>query len=353
MRIAVLTGGYAEPHAGWVAIDEWAELLAGYFQAPLLSPKPLPPVRWREWLGRPKPRWEPLQEARGDVLLLVARAPTDLAMIQAIPDLDARFPRRYAWITDSYFQAGFVEETRRFHGITVTAEEDIALPRDRFRIPVHRVYQGADGLRWAPRSPVPRSIDVIGFGRMPPSYHRAFCTRFHSADSPALYLHSPLGTLRGPEVHRERGMLFKLLQRSRVALAFHLLVEPQGNRPTSMMVTSRWLESLLSGCLVAGKRPVSQMADDMLAWPGATFELADDARAAVTQLESMLTEDPTTQGAQRQRNIAETLRRHDWRHRIRELCRLFELPEPAKLAADLAAVEALAAQFSTAASAAG
>lgn len=91
----------------------------------------------------------------------------------------------------------------------------------------------------------------------------------------------------------------------------------------------------------------------MLAWPGATFEQADDARAAVTHLESMLTEDPATQDAQRQRNIAETLRRHDWRHRIRDLCRLFERPEPAKLAVDLAAVEAPAAQFSTAESVAG
>lgn len=344
MKLSILTGGFAEPHAGWVAIDEWAELLAGYFQATLLSPKPLPPARWRTWLGRPKPRWEPLDQARGDVLLVVARAPTDLAMIQAIPDLDARFPRRYAWITDSYFQAGFVEETRRFHGLTVTAEEDIALPRDRYRVPVHRVYQGADGLRWAPRAPVPRSIDVIGFGRMPPSYHNAFCERFHSPDTPTLYLHSPLGTLRGSEVHRERGMLFKLLQRSRIALAFHLLVEPQGNRPTAMMVTSRWLESLLSGCIVAGKRPVSQMADDMLAWPGATVELAD-ARAAVAQLESMLADDPATQDAQRHRNIAEILRRHDWRLRIRDLCRLFELPEPTRLAPDLAAVEALAARF--------
>jgi hypothetical protein len=87
------------------------------------------------------------------------------------------------------------------------------------------------------------------------------------------------------------------------------------------------------------------MADDMLAWPGATVELADDARAAVTQLESMLAEDPATQESQRRRNIAETLRRHDWRLRIRELCRLFELPEPARLPADLAAVEALAATY--------
>lgn len=71
-------------------------------------------------------------------------------------------------------------------------------------------------------------------------------------------------------------MLFKLLHRSRISLAFHLFVEPQGNRPRSMMVTSRWLESLLSGCIVAGKRPVSRMADDMLFWPGATTELSDE-----------------------------------------------------------------------------
>ena len=83
-------------------------------------------------------------------------------------------------------------------------------------------------------------------------------------------------------------MLFKLLHRTRIALAFNLLVEPEGERPRSMMVTSRWLESLLSGCIVAGRRPVSRMADEMLFWPNATVELSEDPETASEEIITLL-----------------------------------------------------------------
>ena len=133
-----------------------------------------------------------------------------------------------------------------------------------------------------------------------------------------LYLHSPLGSITGPGVHAERGMLFKLLQRTRISLAFHLYVEPQGDRPRSMMVTSRWLESLLAGCIVAGRRPVSRMADDMLGWEGATLELSEDPRQAVEELEGLLSREDEL-AAQRRSNIRNMLLRHDWRDRIRTM----------------------------------
>jgi hypothetical protein len=223
----------------------------------------------------------------------------------------------------------------------VTAHEDAAFPRERFGVAVHQLYQGADCLTWVPRRERQREIDVIGFGRTPPSYHAQLARMFHGAASPHLYLHSPLGNVAGPTVHLERGMLFKLLHRTRISLAFHLYVEPQGDRPRSMMVTSRWLESLLAGCIVAGKRPVSRMADDMLSWPGATVELADDPQQAGEQVLDLLADDDGL-AAQRRSNMRHMLLQHDWRHRIRRMCELFQLPVPAALDADLGRVHALA-----------
>ena len=344
MKVSVIGAGHATPHAGWVAIDELADLLAGYFGAELLSPRRQPPSWPQRVLGRGATNWEPLSPASGDVLIVVAHGPQDLSMIDAIPDCRKRFSRIYAWVTDSYFQAGFGRATVDYDAITVTAHEDVAHPRDQFGIAVHPLTQGADCLTWAPRRDAARDIDLIGFGRMPPSYHAQFQRLFHAPDSPHLYLHSPLGNVTGPTVHLERGMLFKLLQRTSVSLAYHLYVEPQGDRPRSMMVTSRWLESLLSGCIVAGKRPVSRMADEMLAWPGATVELADDPGAAGAQLLDLLQRNDDLQ-AQRRTNIREMLLRHDWRHRIVDMCRLFDLPVPAALAQDVERVRALAAQY--------
>lgn len=344
MKISVLCAGHAQPHAGWVAIDELADLLVGYFDAELLSPRRLPP-RWHDRMRRSRtPRYEPVRTAGGDVLIVVAHSPTDLDLIDAIPDCRRKFARIHAWVTDSYFTAGFGRATAKYDSITVTAHEDVAHPRDRFGTRVHQLYQGADCLTWSPRHAVARDIDLIGFGRTPPSYHAQFARTFHAASSPHLYLHSPLGNVTGPSVHLERGMLFKLLHRTRISLAFHLFVEPQGARPRSMMVTSRWLESLLAGCIVAGKRPRSRMADEMLFWPGATIELADDPADADSQLRILL-QDEDLLAEQRRSNIRHALLHHDWRDRIGKLCEWFALPVPAALDDDRDRLRALAQRF--------
>jgi hypothetical protein len=344
MKIAVLCAGHAQPHAGWAAIDELADLLVHYFDGELLSPRRAPQAWTARLTRRHQPRYHPLSCSGADVLIVVAHSPTDLGLIDAIPDCRRKFGRIHAWVTDSYFHEGFGQATARYDSITVTAHEDVAFARDRFGVEVHQLYQGADCLTWVPRREMPREIDLIGFGRMPPSYHERFAQMFHAPDSPHLYLHSPLGNVTGPSVHRERGMLFKLLHRTQVSLAFHLYVEPQGDRPRSMMVTSRWLESLLSGCIVAGKRPVSRMADDMLFWPGATVELADDPRQAGEEVLDLLARRDELAG-QRRSNIRHMLLHHDWRDRIRTLCDLFALPVPAALVEDLGRVRALADEF--------
>lgn len=344
MKISVLYAGLASPHAGWAAIDELAELLVQYFNAEALSARPRP----RYWLGRMvrphQMHFEPVHTKGGDVLLVVARGPGDLGLINAIPQCRKKFDKIYGFVTDSYFQAGFVKETALYDAITVTAHEDLDFPKARYGIAAHQLYQGADCLTWVPRQTRAREIDVMGFGRMPPSYQACFSGLFHPAASPHLYLHSPLGHLSGPTVQRERGMLFKLLQRTRISLAFHLYVEPQGGRPRSMMVTSRWLESLLSGCIVAGRRPVSRMADEMLFWPGATLELSTDPQAASQQLISLLSRNETL-AEQRRSNMFHMIAHHDWRYRIVAMCGLFDLVAPQSLHEDIDRLRALGASI--------
>ena len=344
MKMTVLYAGQSSPHAGWAAIDELALILARVFKAELLSPAVAPNSLLRRLAGREKLQFAPLDCAGGDVLFVVARGPGDLAMVSAIQNVRSKFSRIHAFVTDSYFLAGYCAETTLFDSITVTAHEDIDYPAKRFGIQVHHLHQGTDALQWAPRQTFAREIDVMSFGRTPQSYQGALTRAFHRMDSPHLYLHSPLGNLSGPTVPVERAMLFKLLHRTRVSLAFHLLVEPQDGRPHSMMVTSRWLESLLSGCVVAGRRPVSRMADEMLNWQGSTVELSAEPEEAVQELQLLLRDEDAMQ-QQRRINVHNTLQRHDWRQRIHTLCGLNDWEVPAALQDELQQLEALALQW--------
>ncbi len=340
MKMTVLYAGQSSPHAGWAAIDELALILARIFDAELLSPAIAPNSLLRRIAGREKLQFAPLDCAGGDVLFVVARGPEDLAMVNAIPNVRGKFSRIHAFVTDSYFLAGYYAETALFDSITVTAHEDMDYPAQKFGIQVHHLHQGTDALQWAPRNSFAREIDVMSFGRTPASYQSALTGAFHTMDSPYLYLHSPLGNLSGPTVQVERAMLFKLLHRTRISLAFHLLIEPQGGRPRSMMVTSRWLESLLSGCVVAGRRPVSRMAEEMLDWEGSTIELSAAPEEAVQELQLLLQDEDALQ-QQRRTNIHNTLQRHDWRLRIHSLCGLNGWEVPTTLQDELQQLEVL------------
>jgi hypothetical protein len=332
--MSVLCAGIGAPHAGWVAIDELARIMTRCFDAELLAPQTLPSSWVRKLTGREKLGFSPVQSRGGDVLFVVARGPEDLAIVKAVADARRKFSQIHAFVTDSYFRAGFVAETALYDSITVTAHEDVAYPMEKFGIRVHQLYQGTDCLQWAPRESFRREIDVMAFGRTPASYQAAMTERFHTMGSPYLYLHSPLGNLAGPTVERERAMLFKLLHRARFCLAFHLMVEPQGSRPRSMMVTSRWLESLLSGCIVVGRRPISRMADEMLNWANATLELPESPQEAADVLQLLLA-DNDSHTEQRRLNIYNTMQQHDWRARIGSLCELQGWEPPSVLKEEL------------------
>lgn len=344
MRMTILCPDLQSPHTGWQAIDELAYLLAYYFDAELLSPNKQPGSWLRSIAGFRRDRHAPLATSGGDVLMVVAHGPNDLAMIEAIPQVRKKYTKIHGFITDSYFHLAYRRATAHYDSIAVTAHEDVKYPAERFGIAVSQLYQGVDALRWAPPLQYPRDIDIIGYGRTPRSYHNAFADHFHDAACQPLYLHSPLGHVTGNEVRRERAMLFKLLHRTRVSLAFHLYVEPEGNRPRSMMVTSRWLESLLAGCIVAGKRPVSRMADEMLFWNDATVELTDEPAQAVQELMHILEHNDDLQD-QRRSNTRHVIEHHDWRYRIEAMCKQFRWPVPPALTQDIQRLHALAKAF--------
>jgi hypothetical protein len=127
------------------------------------------------------------------------------------------------------------------------------------------------------------------------------------------------------------------------------MVEPTGVRATAMFITSRWYELLATGCVVVGKRPHTSSASDLIGWEGATIELPDDPALAVGTLRELL-QDGRHLREQGQRNALEMCRRNDWRYRILEIYRHFELQPPAALTVELAQlrqrIEALVARAS-------
>ena len=331
------------PSAGWVAIDEFEDLFQRFDGTRILCPEHL---SIRSAFGRMQSRlFGPFNrlndmDAGGELLLVVARAPSDLRMVDALPDARKRFRNIAGYVIDSYFTEGFESSVKQYDHIFSTTQEGVEWLKGKYGVSSSVLAQGFDCLSWASIDPG-RSIDLIGFGRQPQSYHREFQGAFHSSTSGILYLHSPIGAQAGANVWIERPMMLKLLQRSKISLAFHLLVEPIGGRPRSAnFVTSRWLESLGAGCIVLGKKPLGKMASDMFSWPNALIEIPDNPAEAV-EFAKGLVFDPNFLHETRTRNVVEMCRRHDWRYRIRDIHEHFRIPIPEELQKEIVALDTL------------
>jgi Glycosyl transferases group 1 len=318
--ITLISQRVADPFVGWIVIDEFEDLFVEYTCATLCAP--ISRTNWQGLAGKLKRKLVPdytfdSPPPGADILFVVARAPIDLSVIRAIPDLKKRFSRVVAFLIDGYFLEGYPSCTSEYDQIFVTNMIGKKHVEDNYGVKCSIVRQGFDCLRWSSVS-ADRSIDILGFGRLPPSYHQALIRRHHNEVSPYLYLHSPLGNTSGSTVVKERAMLYKVLQRSKIALAFHMLIEPPPNRPVAMFLTNRWFETLGAGCVVVGKRPTGEMADEILSWKDATFELPDSPEDACDYIAELI-EDRDKLAATRELNVQNMRNKHDWRFRIEQM----------------------------------
>ena len=335
--------------AGWVAIDEFEDLFHRLCGFRILCPehRTLPDGTLGKVRRRLSGRFHRLGEDENgdsDLLLVVARTPSDLGMLYSLASVRKRFRNIAGYVIDSYFIEGFESSVTKYDHIFTTTREGADFVRTKFGVSSSVLRQGFDCLTWA-NIDTARSIDLIGYGRQAASYHREFQRSFHTNRSNILYLHSPIGAKDGSAVWEERPMMLKLLQRSKLSLAFHLLVEPQEARPRAAnFVTSRWFESLAAGCIVVGKRPLGEMAAEMFDWPNALIELPD-APSKAAELISALAGDAQFLEETRRRNVIEMCRRHDWRYRVRDICERFHLSLSDRLKAEIMALKELANQM--------
>lgn len=331
------------PFVGWVTIDEFEDLFSALDNSRIAVPKSrcYLPGLFGKTRNRLQGPFAPLMQidGGGELLLVVARTPSDLRMLYSVNNPRERFRYIAGYVIDSYFTEDFGRETKGYDHIFSTTQEGADVARG-FGVPSSVLRQGFDCLRWACIDDA-RSIDLIGFGRQPASYHKEFQHAFHNQYSPIMYLHSPIGATAGAAVWNERPMMLKLLQRSKLSLAFPLSMEPHVTRPRAAnFVTNRWLESLGTGCVVIGKRPEGQMAREMLCWPNAHIDLPDNPVSAAKTIEG-LAFDAKFLRATRMQNVIEMCRRHDWRYRIRDIYEHFNLGLPPRLTSELLSLQLL------------
>lgn len=350
----------ASSHQVWLASQfEFEDVVAEVDDVRLLAPPGLPqtPVRAalhgglnraRRRLGRPRRRPMVTETTATDAELFFAvfAAPHEIGALPHVRAQLARSAVKVAFIVELWRPqlpsvADYLRQLRGFDHVFLFNRGSIADVEAITGVPTSYLNTAVDAARFAPPVPAPeRVVDVVSYGRRLPVTHEALRA---AARERGLYYH--YDTVRGAfdvvDHVQHREVLAATLQRSRYAVVYRNNDEPSRVARTGgeESLTNRYFEVLAAGAVMLGSAADTPDFADCFDWPDAVVPIgapAPDVADVVAELDA----DPARLARARRAGITQSLLRHDWAHRWRDVLAAVGVePRPALGArlADLAA----------------
>lgn len=310
--------------------------------------------RLRRAAGRPRRRpVAPTTDATdAELFFAVFAAPHEIGMLPLVRPQLARSAVKVAFIVELWRPqvpavADYLRQLRGFDHVFMFnrwAMDDVAALSG---APVSYLATAVDTDRFAPQHPSAptRVIDVASYGRRLPGTHAALR---RAAAERGLYYH--YDTVRGAFAvtdHVEhRDALAATLQRSRYSIVYRNNDEPERLARTGgeESLTNRYFEVLAAGATMLGSAARTPDFEACFDWTDAIVPIAAP-EPRVAEVVGELDADPERADRARRTAVAQSLRRHDWAHRWRDVLDAVGLAPRPQLADRVARLDARASAF--------
>lgn len=321
---------------------EFEDLLVGLDHVDLIAPRAL--VRGEGLFARQarrvaqrvagaeltfKPSIEPVKLS-GDYELFCfyAGQPEDLLMLDALPNWRSRFHKAVCfldevWIEDLKWDY-WLKRLEGFDLLAVMFYNTVEALAARTSVRCAWVPPGIDTLRFFPGlKPPPRSIDVHAMGRRSDATHRALLDGARAHDW--TYLFDTIDPIRVRDrLQDHRQQLAELVKRSRYFLANKAKVDSPHQRGTQEELGFRSFEGAAGGAVLLGDTPLSPSLQQLFDWPDAHIHVPFDSTDIAVVIATLDT-DPERVAAISRANVVNSLRRHDWVYRWRDVLQMLGL----------------------------
>jgi hypothetical protein len=283
-----------------------------------------------------------------DLLFATFDNPWDLGLVHAVDRFRERCAKVACYMPEVWSNT---LRSRRFRyenfvdydHIFVGTHNDVARFAEVSGVPCTSFAPAVDNLRFSPLDRAPeRVVDVVNLGRRVPGTHQALLDL--ARDTGRFYLYDDIlnGEFPEPAAHRE--WLADVLLRSRYSIAnFARCDRPDLTHGTREM-GFRHVEGAASGVVMLGALPDTAQFAEQLPWPEAVIPTPVDA-PGIGELITGLDADPERVERIRARNIAGSLRRHDWVYRWELVLRVLGMSPTAAMAERRALLEREAARW--------
>jgi hypothetical protein len=210
---------------------------------------------------------------------------------------------------------------------------------------------GVDCLRFFPgREPPHRTIDVFAMGRRSDVSHRAL--QRHASAHDWTYLFDTLEPrrVRDGDHAQHRLQLAELVKRSRYFIVNKGRIGADAEIGSQEELGFRSFEGAAGGAVLVGHAPRGEHVKAMFDWPDAHIHVPFDS-AELPDILSALDREPERIARIRRDNVANSLRRHDWAFRWRQVLAALDVAPTERVPQRIRELEELAALTENASSA--
>lgn len=296
-----------------------------------------------------RPLAAPLLEKDYDLFLPVFSHPYQLFALSCVPEWRKRCRKAVCFLVEAWegmLPGYLLELLSEFDHVFLAARHVLEKVSRMIGRPCTYMPQGVDALRFCPWPDPPlRSIDVCNIGRRSPVTHQKL---LESARQGKIFYYydtiKPAAkqlTFRVSSGPDHRLLLANVLKRSRYFIANRARAnEPEVTKGQDE-IAGRFFEGAASGAIILGDAPNTEDFRKRFDWPDAVVPMPFDAPDVMKRIEQ-LDADGARQARIRKDNVAHSLLRHDWVHRLRTILDSVGIEAPARMLARVARLKALA-----------
>ena len=260
-----------------------------------------------------------------DLFLVRCQTWWDLPYINAIQGWKDHCKTSVCWIDELWAAAipqykYWLDSLKQFDHVIVSCSGTVAALSEALDRPCLWLPAGVDALRFSPYpEPPARAIDVYSIGRRWDKIHRALLQAAEHRE--IFYVYDTFPSIAEREVydHRQHRDLFaNMAKRSRYFMVAPGKVDEPGETHGQVEVGHRYYEGAAAGTVMIGQPPNCDVFRQLFDWPDAVIQTRPDGSDILGVLADLDLE-PERVAAIRRRNVTETLLRHDWTYRWKEI----------------------------------
>ncbi len=263
-----------------------------------------------------------------ELFVVVCQTYWDLLYVNAIDGWKDLCKTSVCWI-DEIWAAGvhkyknWLKALDSFDHVCVGSKKSAAALTAAIGRTCHWVPGGVDALRFSPYPDAPRRVvDVYSIGRRLEGIHQELLGQ--AASKEIFYIYDTLhevANLAPIDDRQHRELYANVAKRSR----FFVIAPAKMDLPTATEGESeigfRYYEGAASGAVLIGQAPKCDHFPELFGWPDSVIEIRPDGSDVLETL-SCLNSDLVRVSEISRRNSAESLLRHDWMYRWKEIYRI-------------------------------